>query len=149
MDHEKLTGKNDESHKKDPWNTGSSPAGWFISLLVRSSSSGKLTQGPGSSRQPGAAEKSTAAWIHHKWGTCPSRSPVVESASSSGMPGPIHINSRIFFIQSVVVQYPNIQVLFVKDKLPDCFMFPPVALAPSLNMSRPSAKLCVSYAGMV
>jgi hypothetical protein len=30
--------------------------------------------------------------------------------------------------------------LFEKDKLPDGFTFPPVTLAPVLNMLRPSAK---------
>jgi hypothetical protein len=46
-------------------------------------------------------------------------------------------------ISSLWVQLPDIlptKVLFVKDKLPGVFMFPPVATAPSLNMSRPSVK---------
>jgi hypothetical protein len=32
------------------------------------------------------------------------------------------------------------KVIFVREKLPDGFTFPPAAIAPSLNMSRPSAK---------
>jgi hypothetical protein len=46
-------------------------------------------------------------------------------------------------IPTLGVQLPDIhptKVLFVKDKLPDGFMFPPVVTAPSLTMSRPSAK---------
>jgi hypothetical protein len=35
--------------------------------------------------------------------------------------------------------HPN-NVLFTKDKLPDGIILPSVAAAPSLNMSRPSAK---------
>jgi hypothetical protein len=40
-------------------------------------------------------------------------------------------------IPSLWVQLPDIratEVLFVKDKLPEEFMFPPLATAPSLNM---------------
>jgi hypothetical protein len=32
------------------------------------------------------------------------------------------------------------KVIFVKDQLPDSFSFAPVAMAPSLSVSRPSAK---------
>jgi hypothetical protein len=41
------------------------------------------------------------------------------------------------------VQLPDInptKVIFVKEKLPDGIILFPVAIAPSLNMSRPSAK---------
>jgi hypothetical protein len=40
------------------------------------------------------------------------------------------------------VQLPDIhqtKVIFVKDRFPDEFTFPPMAMAPSLNMSVPSA----------
>jgi hypothetical protein len=46
-------------------------------------------------------------------------------------------------IPSLWVQLPDIhpiKVLFVKDKLPEEFIFPPVAVDPSLNTSGPSAK---------
>jgi hypothetical protein len=52
-------------------------------------------------------------------------------------------------IQSLWVQVPDIhpiKVLSEKDKLPDGFMFPPVTIAPSLNMSRPSVKTTNSLA---
>jgi hypothetical protein len=37
------------------------------------------------------------------------------------------------------------QLIFVKDKFPDGFIFPPVTTAPSLNMSRPLAKTANRY----
>jgi hypothetical protein len=46
-------------------------------------------------------------------------------------------------LSSLWVQFSDIHptsILFSKDKFPDRFMFSPVAIAPSLNMSRPSAK---------
>jgi hypothetical protein len=45
-------------------------------------------------------------------------------------------------IPSLCIQLPDIystKVIFVKDEFPD-FIFPPVSIAPSLNLSRPSAK---------
>jgi hypothetical protein len=41
--------------------------------------------------------------------------------------------------------HPTI-VLFAKDKVPDGIILPPVAIAPSLNMSRPSAETKIPLA---
>jgi hypothetical protein len=45
-------------------------------------------------------------------------------------------------IPSLSVQLPDIHPtkILIKDKLPNRFMFPPVTVAPNLNISRPSAK---------
>jgi hypothetical protein len=46
-------------------------------------------------------------------------------------------------IPSLSVKLPDIhptKVLLIKDKFPNRFMFPPVTVAPNLNISKPSAK---------
>jgi hypothetical protein len=47
---------------------------------------------------------------------------------------------RAGILTVVETDFSQTKILFVKDKLSDGFMFPPVAVVPSLNMSGPSGK---------
>jgi hypothetical protein len=52
-------------------------------------------------------------------------------------------------VQTLLVQLPDIhptKVPFAEDKLPDGIILSPVAIAPCLNMSRPSAKTSIPLA---
>jgi hypothetical protein len=64
-------------------------------------------------------------------------------AVSQNDPPPKSLRPSAKAISSLWVQLPDthpVKFLLVKKKLPEVFIFPPVAIAPSLNMSRPSGK---------
>jgi hypothetical protein len=75
-------------------------------------------------------------------------SPIMEAFSQNDSP-PSRRGHQRKRSQPFWIQLPDIhptKVLFVKDKLPDGIIIPSVAISPSLNMSRPSAKTTISLA---